>query len=143
MNIFTAMQVSSSGLKAQRTRLNVISTNMANMETTKTPEGGPYRKKDVFFEAVKTAVDRESGVRGEEGVREVDVYDVAPNPRPFRMVHDPEHPDADENGIVLMPNVNPMEEMVDMMAATRAYEANVTAVKSAKRMALKALEIGR
>lgn len=143
MNIFTAMQVSSSGLKAQRTRLNVISTNMANMETTKTPEGGPYRKKDVFFEAVRTAVDRESGVRGEDGVREVDVYDVAPSPRPFRMVYDPEHPDADETGTVLMPNVNPMEEMVDMMAATRAYEANVTAVKSAKRMALKALEIGR
>jgi flagellar basal-body rod protein FlgC len=143
MDIFTSMQVSSSALSAQRTRLNVISSNLANVGTTRTPEGGPYRKQDVVFRSVPGSFEGQldQAVRG--AVRAVEVAEIRPNPTPFRTVYEPGHPDADESGMVALPNVDTMAEIVDMMSATRSYEANASAIQAAKRMALKALEIGR
>lgn len=143
MDIFNSMKISATALQAQRTRLDTISSNLANMETTRTPEGGPYRKKSVVFASDGTPFEKrlEQSLRGAaQGVRVAQI--VADTSEP-KMVYDPAHPDADAGGYVAMPNINLMDEMVDMMSAGRAYEANVTVVKAAKRMALKALEIGR
>ncbi len=143
MNIFDTLKISSSALKAQRTRLDTISSNLANIDTTRTPEGGPYRKRDVIFQSTTPDFARTLDAKMREGVKEVRVSEIRPNDRPFQVVYEPGHPDADEKGMVQKPNINLMEETVDMMNASRAYEANVTAIKAAKRMALKALEIGR
>jgi flagellar basal-body rod protein FlgC len=143
MDIFTAIQVSASALSAQRTRLNVISSNLANVGTTRTPEGGPYRKQDVVFRSSENVFDRQLQGAMQSGVKGVEVAEIRPNDRSFRTIYQPGHPDADANGMLVLPNINVMEEVVDMMTATRTYEANVSAIKSAQRMALKALEIGR
>ena len=143
MDIFTAIQVSASALSAQRTRLNVISSNLANVGTTRTPEGGPYRKQDVVFRSSENIFDRQLQGAMQAGVTGVEVAEIRPNDRSFRTIYQPGHPDADANGMLVLPNINVMEEVVDMMTATRTYEANVSAIKSAQRMALKALEIGR
>ncbi|WP_305045787.1 flagellar basal body rod protein FlgC [Geoalkalibacter sp.] len=143
MDLFNSMRISSTALQAQRTRLDTISSNLANMETTRTPEGGPYKKKDVVFRPVGTSFEErlERSLRGAaQGVR---VERIVADNGPPKLVYDPAHPDADEGGYVAMPNINLMDEMVDMMSASRAYEANVTVVKASKRMALKALDIGR
>jgi flagellar basal-body rod protein FlgC len=145
MNIFTTLDIAASGLKAQRTRLNTISANMANAETTSTPEGGPYKKKSVVFETQKFSfsqhLDASMAQQGQaEGVK---VARIVEDTDPPQRVYDPSHPDAKEDGYVEMPNVSVLKEMVDMMSATRSYEANTTTIKSAKRMAMKALEIGR
>lgn len=139
MDIFDSMKISSSALAAQRSRLNVVSSNLANIETTRTPEGGPYQKRDVVFRSVPVSF---AGVL-DRAVQGVEVAGIRANSEPPKLVHDPAHPDADEQGYVAMPNINLMEEMVDMMSASRSYDANVTVIKSAKRMALKALEIGK
>lgn len=141
MDVFTSLKISSSALAAQQVRLNTISSNLANVETTRTPEGGPYRKQEVVFQTTGFAGELDQALRG--SVRGVEVARIRSSPAPPKMVHDPSHPDADAEGMVAMPNVNVLEETVDMMSATRNYEANVTAIKAAKRMALKALEIGR
>ena len=145
MNFFDALRVSSSGLSAQRIRMNLAANNLANINTTKTAEGGPYRRKDVVFASQpleKTFGDTlESQMTGK--LSEVRVAGIIEDPRPFHSIHDPQHPDADENGYVKTPNINLMEEMVNMISATRSYEANVTAIKASKDMALKALEIGK
>jgi flagellar basal-body rod protein FlgC len=133
MDLFTAMDISASGLRAQRTRMNVISSNIANARTTRTPEGGPYQRRDVIL--------RERSF--EEALSSVDVQEIAVNTTPGERIYDPGNPDADDEGYVTMPNVNLMEEMVNMMNASRAFEANTIAVKSQKDMALKALQIGR
>jgi flagellar basal-body rod protein FlgC len=143
MDIFTAMQVSASALSAQRTRLNVISGNLANVGTTRTPEGGPYRKRDVVFKSSENIFDDQLQQELDKNVQGVEVAQIQPNSRAFRTIYQPGHPDADENGMLTLPNVNVMEEVVDMMTAMRCYEANVTAIKSAQRMATKALDIGR
>ncbi len=139
MDIFTTFDISSSALKAQRIRLNTISSNLANVETTSTPEGGPYKKKSVYFQSkpvsFKDALD--ATVQG------VEVIKITEDESEPRKIYDPSHPDAKEDGYVEMPNISTLKEMVDMMSATRSYEANTTVIKSAKRMALKALEIGR
>lgn len=135
MDIFKDLNVSVSAMLAQKVRLNTIASNLANIETTRTPEGGPYRRRDVVF---KTVLMDES--RGLEGVS---VADVVEDPSPFKVVYDPGHPDADERGYVLMPNINLVEEMVNMIVTTRAYEANVNAFNITKAMYLKALELGR
>ena len=137
MDIFQTMKIGASALQAQQTRLNTISSNLANIDTTHTPEGGPYRKKDVIFEPTTLSFDQ--SLQG--AVQGVEVARIVPDQAPPRMVYDPSHPDAGPNGYVAMPNVNLVEEMADMISASRAYEANVTTIKSAKRMALKALEI--
>lgn len=143
MDIFTAMQVSASALSAQRTRLNVISGNLANVGTTRTPEGGPYRKRDVVFQSSQNMFENHLQQAMDTNVQGVEVSRIQPNSRDFRTVYQPGHPDADENGMLTLPNINVMEEVVDMMTAMRTYEANITAIKSAQRMATKALEIGR
>jgi len=146
MGFFSAMDISASGLSAQRLRMDVISQNIANINTTRTENGTPYRRKLVVFEEKslgspfssylsKNSREKFAGT----GVR---VSRIIEDSTPFRSVYDPGHPDADENGYVQMPNINVVTEMVNMISATRAYEANVTAMNSTKSMALKALEIG-
>ncbi len=143
MDIFTSMQISSSALSAQRTRLNVISSNLANVGTTRTPEGGAYRKRQVVFESSNEGFAKHLDNAGKQGIQGVRVAGIQVSRAPLRTVYEPGHPDADENGMVHLPNINTMEEMVDMMNATRTYEANASAIQAAKRMALKALEIGK
>jgi len=142
MDLFSALKVSSSGMSLQRTRMNVISSNMANINTTRTPEGGPYRRKEVVAQAEPLKSQGFEQAMG-EAVREVKVTEIKEDKSPPRMVYDPSHPDADENGYVAMPNVNMLEEMLDMMNASRAYEANAAAVNAAKTMAQRAIDIGQ
>lgn len=146
MDFFSAMNVSSSALSAERTRMNLISSNLANANTTRTPEGGPYKRKDAVFSAtapVQSAFSRTLDDAAAQQVREVQVSQIVEDQNPPRMQFDPTHPDADTQGFVAMPNVSVIEEMADMINATRAYEANVTAVQAAKNMALKTLEISK
>ena len=145
MDFFSSMRVSASGLDAQTKRMNTISSNIANSETTRTAEGGPYKRKDPTFAAV---TDRENF--GEvlqnaldEQVQGVMVQEISEDQRAPRMVYNPSHPDANPEGYVALPNVNPVEEMANMISAQRSYEANVTAMNAAKAMGQKSLEIGR
>ncbi len=145
MDFFSSMRVSASGLDAQTKRMNTISSNIANSETTQTEEGGPYKRKDPVFAAV---TDRETfgeilANKMDEQVQGVVVQEVVEDQSPPRMVYNPSHPHANADGYVAMPNVNPVEEMANMISAQRSYEANITALNSAKSMAAKALEIGR
>lgn len=138
MGGFSSFEISASGIYAQRVRLDVIANNVANAETTRTPEGGPYRRQSVVFRAVYDDV-----VGNRVVPTGVKVEGVAEDPTDYRVVYDPGHPDADANGYVRMPNVNVVEEMVDMISATRAYEANITALNATKSMIAAAVEIGR
>ncbi|KYO64593.1 flagellar basal body rod protein FlgC [Thermovenabulum gondwanense] len=145
MSIFKSMEISASALTAQRLRLDVISSNIANVDTTRTEKGEPYRRKMVVFQEMNESSDFNEILRDKinysgKGVR---VAAIIEDQRPFKIVYDPAHPDADEKGYVRMPNVNIVEEMVDMISATRSYEANVTAINSTKNMISKALEIGK
>lgn len=139
MDTFDVFNVSASALEAQRKRMNVIASNMANAHSTRTEEGGPYRRKDVVFSSYLLEPRNLSGVEL-EGVK---VVDVAADNSPFKTVYDPSHPDADKNGNVAMPNVNIIEEMVNMMMALRAYEASVSAFNISKTMFMKTLELGK
>lgn len=145
MNIFTTFDIAASGLKAQTTRLNTVSANLANAETTSTPEGGPYKKKSVVFQTEKLPFKEQldSSVQSREQAQGVKVAKIIEDTSPPQRIFDPSHPDAKEDGYVELPNISVFKEMVDMMSATRSYEANTTTIKSAKRMAMKALEIGR
>ncbi len=143
MDILTAMNISGSGLKAERARLNVASMNLANANTTRTIEGGPYRAKSVVFGARPVESFRETMDSVDAKLRKVEVVEVVEDDKEFKAVYDPSHPDADENGTVLFPNVDVNEQMVDIIGARRAYEANVTALDAVKSMALKALDISR
>jgi len=143
MDFLTAMQVSGSALKAERTRINITAMNMANANTTRTMEGGPYKAKSVVFAAKPMQNTFEGALHAAIRLQGVEVVKVVEDGTPFKEVFDPSHPDADANGMVRLPNVNVVEQMVDMMAAKRSYEANVTALDAVKSMALKALEISR
>ncbi len=143
MDIFTSMQIGASALKANSIRLNTISSNLANIETTSTPEGGPYKRKSVYFETTPLSFKDYLNTTMNNSVKGVKVKEILEDTDPPKKVFKPEHPDADDNGYVSMPNISLLEEMVDMMSATRSYSANATTIKSAKRMAMKALEIGR
>lgn len=136
MNSFTVLEVSASALDAQRQRMNVIASNMANVQSTRTEEGGPYKRKDVVFSAAML----ESNPVELEGVK---VVEIATDNTPPKVVYDPGHPDADKDGFVAMPNINIIEEMVNMMTAFRAYEASVSAFNMTKSMFMKTLELGR
>lgn len=146
MDFFSAMRVSASGLEAQTRRMNTISSNIANAETTRVDgEEGPYKRKDAIFTAT---TDKESfgeilNNQLDQQVQGVLVDDIHEDASPPRMVYNPSHPDANEEGYVAMPNVNTVEEMANMISAQRSYEANVTAMNAAKAMAAKALEIGK
>jgi flagellar basal-body rod protein FlgC len=145
MSFFKSMDISSSGLAAQRLRMNVLSANLANAQSTRGDEGGPYRRRDVVFQAIPTGEKFEDFLNGTQGteLRKVQVSEIHKDNKEPRRVFDPGHPDADGQGYVSLPNVQVMTEMVNMIAATRAYEANATAIDDAKQMAVKALEIGR
>lgn len=143
MDILTAMEISGSGLKAQRARLNVAAMNLANVNTTRTLEGGPYRAKSVVFSAEPVNSFSSTLELATSELRKVEVTRVVEDDKPFKEVYDPSHPDADENGIVQMPNVDVPEQMVDMLSARRGYEANISAVEAVKSMAQRALEISR
>lgn len=146
MDLFTAMDVSSSALTAERTRMNLISSNLANANSTRTAEGGPYKRKDAVFAAepvrqpFSAALNRKAGL---QQLNKVSVLQVVEDQNPPRLQYDPSHPEADAKGYVAMPNVNVVEEMADMIAATRSYEANVTTLQATKSIALKTLEISR
>lgn len=143
MDIFNTFKIGSSALRAQTLRLNTISSNLANVETTSTPEGGPYKKKSVHFQSSPLNFKDQLDSTMEKAAQGVEVTKIVEDKTPPRKVYNPSHPDAKEDGYVEMPNISVLEEMVDMMSATRSYQANVTSIKMAKRMALKALEIGR
>lgn len=145
MDLFDSLTTSASGLTAQRLRMNTIASNLANAHTTRTEDGGPYQRKDVVFAAKPVTSGFRDILRNrlEKGLTGVKVVNVINDTKPPVTKFDPSHPDADEKGYVRLPNINLMEEMVNMMSATRSYEANVTAIKASKSMAQKALEIGR
>ena len=133
-------------MAAQRARMNSISSNIANINTTRTPEGGPYRRKDVVFTAMpdaKSFGDILSVNDPKADFNRVQVTDVVYDKKAPILKYDPTHPDANEDGYVAFPNVNLMEEMTNMIQASRSYEANVQAIQATKDMALSALEIGR
>ncbi|SMF69473.1 flagellar basal body rod protein FlgC [Pseudobacteriovorax antillogorgiicola] len=146
MSFFKAMNISSAGLSAQRLRMNILSANLANANTTRTPEGGPYKRQDAVFSATPVSdtpfadfLDEDWGTQ----LKKVKVVDIHEDTKSPRKVHDPSHPDADADGFVEMPNIQVMSEMVNMITATRSFESNTTAMNAAKTMATKALEIGR
>lgn len=145
MDFMQCMDIAASGMKAQRFRLNVISMNLANANTTRTQDGTPYRRKTVVFETIPVNNSFQDQLRGslDNQIQAVRVRDIVPVEGEFKRIFDPSHPDADENGYVYLPNVNLVQEMVQMLNANRSYEANAAAIKTAKDMALKALDIGR
>jgi flagellar basal-body rod protein FlgC len=147
MGMFGAIDAAASGMTAERLRLDVISNNIANVNTTRTTEGGPYKRQFVVFEPrsdQQGAADSFAQSLGRQlQLNGVKVTGISKDDSPPRMVYEPGHPDADADGYVKMPNINIVTEMVDMMTASRAYEANVTSVNVAKDMMLKALAIGQ
>ncbi len=168
MNLIKAMGISSEGLHAQRSFMEVISQNLANLQTTRGGEGGPYRRKRVvlssarmeplFAEVLSSRLQKvgslyrthrdhferlEIGGRGFSTKEPILRVHTLEDLRPFQVVYDPSHPDANPDGYLFLPNINVVEEMVDLLRAVRSYEANITAFNAAKGMALKALEIGR
>lgn len=145
MDFLTALTISSSALSAQRLRLDVISSNLANINTTRTPDGGPYRRREVVFAAQPVSDNFGEVLHSETGktLQKVEAVDVVIDQRPPKMIYDPRHPDANASGYVGMPDINVMEEMVNILSATRSYEANVAVINATKSMAAKALEIGR
>jgi len=133
MTIFDSLQASSSGMSAQRLRMNLISKNLANIDTTRTPEGGPYRRKEAHFASKES----------DGSFQNILETRILEDTRPPILKYDPSHPDADLRGYLRMPNINVIEEMANMISASRNFEANVTAVKTAKHMAGRAIDIGR
>ncbi len=147
MSMFKAMTVSASGLTAERLRMDIISKNIANANTTRTLAGTPYRRQMAVFKEQGAGNNFETMLDKAKGNMTigngVEVSEVVEDQSEFKRVYNPGHPDADDEGYVLMPNVDVVTEMINLMSASRSYEANVTAINSAKSMAMKALEIGR
>lgn len=143
MTFLNSLNISASALTAQRLRMDTITENIANVNTTRTAAGGPYRRKQVILEEqslrFENVLNRKKELKG-GGVK---VRTVVESTKEFTPVYDPQHPDADQEGYVWMPNVDRSEEQIDLMAATRAYEANLTALSVVKTMTMKALEIGK
>jgi flagellar basal-body rod protein FlgC len=164
--LFSSMNISASGLRAERKRMNAVAENIANADTTKTKEGGPYQRQYVTFHTASSnaftatlppaqasivpLASTSDGITIGTGSLQADAFsdnlpnvtgEVEKDSSPFKVIHDPTHPDADENGYVRMPNVNVVTEMVEMIAASRGYEANVTAINAGKQMAKDALDI--
>lgn len=137
MEILSGIDVTADALEAQKTRLDIVAQNIANAQTTRTPSGGPYQRKVVSFE---TELVRQAGGAPLESVS---VASITGDPTPGQRVYNPQHPDAGPDGFVNMPNVNLAYEMVDMVTASRAYEANLSFAKNARQMAEKTLEIGK
>ncbi|HVX33896.1 MAG TPA: flagellar basal body rod protein FlgC [Solirubrobacterales bacterium] len=147
MALFDALNISASGLTAQRLRMDVTSANLANAQSTRTPEGGPYRRQDVVLQESSgdgSFAGALSGALGGGGGGEpagVEVAAIVPDTTPLRRVYEPGSPDADAQGYVEMPNVNPVEEMTDLIDASRSYQANVTAMQTTKQVFAKTIEL--
>ncbi len=141
MSLERAFAIAATGLAAQRTRMELVASNLANARTTRTPEGGPYRRREPVFLAEPLPARFEDSLAG--ALRSVRVERVVEDSSPPALRFEPGHPDADADGFVLYPNVDPVEEMVDMLSATRSYEANVTLVRSVREMFRSALGILR
>ncbi|MCT4595575.1 MAG: flagellar basal body rod protein FlgC [Anaeromicrobium sp.] len=146
MGLFNSINVSASGLTAQRLRMDIISKNIANANTTRTSNGSPYRRQMAVFQKKNPSFDEvlkgESNRQNQSGGG-VEVSAIVEDKSPFRMVYEPGHPDADKDGYVKMPNVDVVTEMINMVSATRSFEANITSINSTKGMLMKALEIGK
>lgn len=143
MSLIAGLDIISGGLNAQKTRLDVVAQNIANAQTTRGPDGQPYQRQIVSFEtelSKRTGVGLNAGTTQLQGVR---VAKIGKDNTPGERLYDPQHPHADANGLVTMPNVNLAHEMVDLISATRVYEANLSVAKNARQMAMKILEIGR
>jgi flagellar basal-body rod protein FlgC len=149
MGLFDAIEIAGSGLTAERLRMDVTAENLANAQTTRGADGGPYRRREVVLQDAgagsfdQILVGEIGGVRGTERPAGVHVAGIVEDQQPPRQVYDPGHPDADAQGYVALPNVNPVTEMVNLISASRAYEANVTALQSAKLMFTRTLELLR
>lgn len=149
MGMFDAIEIAASGLSAQRLRMDVTAENLANAQTTRGPDGGAYRRKNVVLQEAGTGSFARSlagavgGGPAGEAPAGVEAVAIVPDNTPLRRVYDPGHPDADADGYVQMPNVNPVTEMVDLIDASRAYEANLTAMQTAKQAFSKTLELLR
>ncbi len=143
MGIDALFDISGSGLKAQMMRMEVLSANLANVNATRTPEGGPYRRRDVVFQAVPTGGSFESALQASGAPQRVEVSAVVEDRSPFLRKYEPQHPDAGADGFVLYPNVNVVTEMVNLQEASRSYEANLAVVLAVKNMVAKTFEIGR
>lgn len=143
MSIFNSMQISTSGLTLERLKMDTISTNIANVNTTRTEEGGPYRRKDVIFE--ESLINERNKLTGRVQKRSsgVKVTEILEDEENFKSIYDPSHPDADQDGYVLSPNVNMVDEMINLISTQRTYEANVTALNTSKAILKKALEISK
>ena len=147
MSTFSMLEISAAALSAERQRAEVVAANMANSSTTRTPEGGPYRRKEVVFASSKMfpfqlALNQLSSLPG-HGMPSVRISRVVNDPSPPQMRYEPGHPDANAQGYVAYPNINPIQEMVDLMSATRAYQLNASAVAASKQMLQQALDILR
>lgn len=145
MDFLTALKISSSGLAANRKRMGAITSNIANAQTTRTAEGGPYRKKEVAFGSEPARESFSDILEGEmdEKAQAVHATEVISSNKPPILKYEPDHPDANDQGYVAYPDINVMEEMADMISASRAFEANISALNTTKSMAMKALEIGK
>ena len=146
MSMFDAMEISSSGLSAQRTRMKVISSNIANINTTRTPSGGPYRRRDVIFGALPAEKNFQEELLSQtvdKGTRHVKVLGVVEDSRAPKLKYDPNHPDANEEGYVSLPNIDIAEEMTNLMISKRSFEANIASINATKNMITNALEIGK
>jgi flagellar basal-body rod protein FlgC len=143
MDFLTALRISGAGLGVERTRVNLATSNLANAETTRTSEGGPYKRLDPVIQAV--AFPTELGAAQGSGgpPMEAQISSIVADQTPGRKVYSPGHPDADAEGFVVFPNVNPVHEVVNLMSASRSYEANATAIDTLKTMAQRGLDIGR
>jgi flagellar basal-body rod protein FlgC len=144
MALFDALNISASGLTAQRLRMDVTSANLANAQSTRTPEGGPYRRQDVVLQESSgdgSFAGALSGALGGGAPAGVEVAAIVPDATPLRRVYEPGSPDADAQGYVEMPNVNPVEEMTDLIDASRSYQANVTAMQTTKQVFAKTIEL--
>jgi flagellar basal-body rod protein FlgC len=144
MNLISGIEVTGSALSAQKTRLDVVAQNIANAQTTRGPDGRPYQRQIVSFETeLLHTVGSSSGLKNGASLQSVKVTGITKDKTPGQRVYDPQHPDADETGTVTMPNVNLAYEMVDLITATRVYEANLSVAHNARQMAMKAIEIGK
>lgn len=139
MPVFSAMDISGTGLAAERFRMELIAQNLANINTTRTAEGGPYRRKEAVF----AAMERNFPLQLDNAYHGVAIGGVVVDQSPPKLIYNPNHPDAHTDGYVRMPNIDPVSEMVNMMAASRAYEANVAAVQNYRQMMERALTLGQ
>jgi flagellar basal-body rod protein FlgC len=143
MSLFSLLSVSASGMAAQRTRAELVIQNLANSETTRTPEGGPYRRQDAVFESAPQVSPFSAVFQTEmtSGVNGVQVADIIQDPSEGEKRYPPGHPDADKDGFVAYPNVNPSEDMVDLLSAQRGYEGNVAAMTAIKDMIQRSIDL--